>query len=94
MDIRLLFHIDHTVQVIQIALPTSVQISQATAVTVQQSVHSSGHIAFVELTIIMYRFIDGPMVIHLFFSRCSLKHSVVENSGFDMSGIVHDYRSA
>ena len=46
MDIRILFHIDHTVQVIQITLPTSVQISQTAPIAVQQGVRSSGHIAF------------------------------------------------
>ena len=92
MDIRFLFHIDHTVQVIQITLPTSVQISQAAPIAVQQGVCSSGHIAFVELTIIMYRLIDGPMIIHFLFRRCPLKHTVPENSGFDMGGILHGYR--
>ena len=92
MDIRFLFHIDHTVQVIQITLPTSVQISQAAPIAVQQGVCSSGHIAFVELTIIMYRLIDGPMIIHFLFRRCPLKHTVPENSSFDMGGILHGYR--
>ena len=85
MDVRFLFHIDHTVQIIQITLPTSVQISQTAPIAVQQGVRSSSHIAFVELTIIMYRLIDGPMIIHFLFRRRSLKNSVPENSSFDIS---------
>ena len=90
MDIRHLAHVHHAIQVIQITLPTTVQISQASPVAVQ---HATRHITAIQLTIIMYRLIDTPVIIHLLLGRRSLKLPVTEDSGLDISGVFHHDRA-
>ena len=90
MKVCYLSHVYHAIQIIQISLPATVEISQTTPITIQERIHASCHIAGIKPIIIMYRFVDASMVIYTLHGRLTLHLPVFKDCRTNIGRIGYD----